>query len=153
MKDSIANITRWVLIILLALSVISALVFYMLYDSGRALIVLLDDLDNSYFVQFLNWAGVLLALTIVVSVISPIYGFIINPKNVKQLLISLAVGVVVVIIAYTMADNSVTEIQSIKYELTEAGSKRVGVGLYTTYFAFGLAVIALIYSSVIKMFK
>ncbi|RLD35433.1 MAG: hypothetical protein DRI88_00130 [Bacteroidetes bacterium] len=153
MKDSIANITRWVLIILLALSVVSALVFFVLYDSGRALTVLLDDLDNKFFVQFLNWAGVLLALTFVITVISPIYGFIINPKNVKKLLISLAVGVVVVIIAYTMADNSVTEVQSVKYGLTEAGSQRVGVGLYTTYIAFGLAVIALIYSSVIKIFK
>ena len=153
MKDSIANITRWVLIILLALSVVSALVFYTMYDSRRALTVLLDDLGNSYFVQFLNWAGILLALTALITVVSPIYGFIINPKNIKKLLISVGVAVVVVIIAYSLAGNSVTEVQSVKYGLTEAGSKRVGVGLYTTYIAFGLAIVALLYSSIVKLFK
>ncbi len=153
MKDNIANITRWVLIVLLALSVVSGLIFYTMYDSSKPLEVLLNNLDNKYFVQFLNWAGVLLGLTVIISVISPIYEFIINPKNVKKLLISLAVAVVVVIIAYALADNSVTEVQSVKYGLTEAGSKRVGVGLYTTYIGFGLAILALIYSSVVKMFK
>jgi hypothetical protein len=29
----------------------------------------------------------------------------------------------------------------------------VGVGLYTTYIAFGMAVLALLYSSVVKIFK
>ena len=45
MKDKIANISRWVLYLLLALSVISGVVFYLFYDSGRALTVLLEDLD------------------------------------------------------------------------------------------------------------
>jgi magnesium-transporting ATPase (P-type) len=153
MKDNIANITRWVLIVLLALSVVSGLIFYFMYDSSKPMEVLLEDLDNKYFVQILNWAGILLGLTVIISVISPIYEFIINPKNVKKLLVSLAVAVVVVVIAYSLADNTVTEVQSVKYGLTEAGSKRVGVGLYTTYIGFGLAVIALIYSSVVKMFK
>ena len=153
MKDNIANISRWVLYLLLALSVISGVVFYLLYDSGRADSVLLEDLDNKYLNEFLYWGGILLALTIIVTVVSPIYGFIVNPKNLGMLLISLGVAAVVVVIAYMFADNSVTEVQAVKYELTQAGSKRVGVGLYTTYIAFGLAVLALLYSSVVKIFK
>jgi len=153
MKDSIANITRWVLYLFLALSVISGLVFYLLYDSGRAMTVLLEDLDNTYLLEFLYWAGILLALTAVVTVISPIYGYIINPKNMGKLLISAGVAVVVVILAYMLADSSITEVQEVKYGLSEGGSKRVGVGLYTTYIAFGLAVIALLYSSVVRLFK
>jgi len=153
MKDSIANITRWVLYLFLALSVISGLVFYLLYDSGRAMTVLLEDLDNIYLLEILYWAGILLALTAVVTVISPIYGYIINPKNMGKLLISAGVAVVVVILAYMLADSSITEVQEVKYGLSEGGSKRVGVGLYTTYIAFGLAVIALLYSSVVRLFK
>jgi hypothetical protein len=153
MKDNIANISRWVLYLLLALSVISGVVFYLLYDSGRADSVLLEDLDNMYLNEFLYWGGILLALTILVTVISPIYGFIVNPKNLGMLLISLGVAAVVVVIAYMFADNSVTEVQSVKYELTKGGSKRVGIGLYTTYIAFGMAVLALLYSSVVKIFK
>lgn len=153
MKDNIANISRWVLYLLLALSVISGVVFYLLYDSGRADSVLLEDLDNKYLNEFLYWGGILLALTIIVTVVSPIYGFIVNPKNLGMLLISLGVAAVAVVIAYLFADNSVTEVQAVKYELTQAGSKRVGVGLYTTYIAFGLAVLALLYSSVVKIFK
>ena len=153
MKDNIANISRWVLYILLALSVISGVVFYLFYDSGRADTVLLEDLDNKYLNEFLYWGGILLALTILVTVISPIYGFIVNPKNLGMLLISLGIAAVVVVVAYMFADNSVTEVQAVKYELTEGGSKRVGVGLYTTYIAFGMAVLALLYSSVVKIFK
>jgi len=153
MKDSIANITRWVLYLFLALSVISGLVFYLLYDSGRAMTVLLEDLDNIYLDEFLYWAGILLALTVVVTVISPVYGYIVNPKNMGKLLISAGVAVVIIIIAYMLADNSVTEVQAVKYGLTEAGSKRVDVGLYTTFIIFGLAVLALLYSSVVRLFK
>jgi len=115
--------------------------------------VLLEDLDNLYLNEFLYWAGISLAVTVIVTIISPIYGFIINPKGIGQLLISAGIAVVVVIIAYILADNSITEVQAVKYGLTEAGSKRVGVGLYTTYITFGLAVIALLYSSVVKLFE
>ena len=153
MKDNIANISRWVLYLLLALSVISGVVFYLFYDSGRADTVLLEDLNNKYLIEFLYWGGILLALTILVTVISPIYGFIVNPKNLGMLLISLGIAAVVVVVAYMFADNSVTEVQAVKYELTQGGSKRVGVGLYTTYIAFGMAVLALLYSSVVKIFK
>ena len=153
MKDSIANITRWVLYLFLAVAVISGLVFYLLYDSGRAMTVLLEDLDNIYLDEFLYWAGILLALTVVVTVISPIYGYIVNPKNMGKLIISAGVAIVIIIIAYMLADDSVTEVQAVKYGLTEAGSKRVDVGLYTTFITFGLAVLALLYSSVVRLFK
>jgi len=153
MKDNIAKISRWVLYLLLALSVISGVVFYLFYDSGRALTVLLEDLNNQYLNEFLYWGAILLALTIIVTVISPIYGYIINPKNLGMLLISLGIAAVIVVIAYMFADNTVTEVQAVKYDLTQAGSKRVGVGLYTTYIAFGLAILALLYSSVVRIFK
>jgi len=63
MKDKIANITRWILYLLLALSVIPGVMFY----AGM--------LDTELF---LNWAKLLLLVAVAVMVISPLYGFIVK---------------------------------------------------------------------------
>lgn len=153
MKDKIANITRWILILLLALSVIAGVVFYGLYDFGRLQDALLADIDNQYLAIFTNWSVILLLLTIVISIASPIYGIISNPQNIIKLLISLGLIVVVVFIGYSMADNSITETQEVKYGLTQTASKLVGTGIYVTYIAFALTVLSLLYASVSKIFK
>jgi len=138
MKDKIANITRWILIVLLAVSVIPGVMFY------------LGALDTEVF---LNIAKLLLIVAAIIMVISPVYGIVTNPQNIIKLLISLAVIVVVVIVGYSIAGDAVTETQDVKYGLTQTASKMVGTGLYVTYIAFGLTVLALLYSSVIKIFK
>lgn len=138
MKDKIANITRWILILLLALSVIPGVLFY------------LGFLETDVF---LNIAKLLLVIAAATMVISPVYGIITNPTNIIKLLISLAAIAVVVIIGYSMAGDAVSEIQDVKYGLTQTSSKMVGTGLFVTYIAFGLTVLSLLYSSVIKIFK
>ena len=138
MKDKIANITRWIMIVLLAVSVIPGVMFY------------LGLLDTE---MFLNIAKMLLILAVIIMVISPVYGIITNPQNIVKLLISVALIVVVFVLGYALAGDSVSEVQSVKYGLTESASKMVGTGLYVTYIAFGLTVLSLLYSSVIKIFK
>ncbi|MBC8319847.1 MAG: hypothetical protein H8E34_03905 [Bacteroidetes bacterium] len=138
MKDNIANITRWILYLLLALSVIPGVLFYA------------DLLDTELFI---NWAKILLIIGVAVMVISPIYGFITNPQNIVKMLISIAVAVVVIVIAYSLAGNDFTEYRLEELKTTAETSKMVGVGLYATYIAFGLTVVAILYSSVIKIFK
>lgn len=153
MKDKIANITRWILILLLAVSVISGVVFYVLYDFGRVQAALLEDIDNQYLLMFTNWSVILLGLTVFIAIASPIYGIISNPQNLVKLLISLGLIVVIVFIGYSMAGDAVTETQEVKFGLTQTSSKMVGTGLYVTYIAFGLTVLSLLYSSVVKLFK
>ena len=138
MKDSIANITKWILYLLLALSVIPGVLFY----AGM--------LDTELFI---NWAKILLIVAVVVMVLSPIYGFITNPQNLVKMLISVVVMVVVVGVAYVLAGNSFTDYRLEELSTTAETSKLVGVGLYTTYIAFGLTVVAIFYASVIKIFK
>lgn len=138
MKDNIANITRWILYLLLALSVIPGVLFYA------------DLLDTELFI---NWAKLLLIVGVAVMVISPIYGFVTNPQNIVKLLISLAVMVVVIIIAYSLAGNDFTEYRLEELKATVETSTMVGVGLYATYITFGLTVVAIFYASVIKIFK
>jgi hypothetical protein len=138
MKDKIANITRWILILLLAISVIPGVLFYF------------NVLDTE---TFLNLAKILLVVAVAIMVISPVYGFITNPQNLVKLLISLGLIVVVFFVGYSMAGDAVSEVQEVKYGLTQTASKMVGTGLYVTYIAFGLTVLSLLYASVIKIFK
>ena len=138
MKDSIANITRWILYLLLALSVIPGIMFY----AGM--------LDTELFI---NWAKLLLLVAVAVMVISPIYGFIVNPQNIVKMLISLVVMVVVIGAAYALAGNSFSDYRLEELKTTAETSTMVGVGLYTTYIAFGLTVVSILYASVIKIFK
>jgi len=48
MKDSIHSITKVILIVLLALSVVSGLAFYGLFDFNRTLDMMMGDLNNPY---------------------------------------------------------------------------------------------------------
>ncbi|MCF6170238.1 MAG: hypothetical protein L3J66_04575 [Bacteroidales bacterium] len=138
MKDKIANITRWILYLLLAFVALSGLLFYF------------KVIDSE---TFINLGKLLLVVGVAVMVISPVYGFITNPQNIIQLLISIGVAVVVVVIAYSLAENYYSDYQLEDLEITADTSKLVGVGLYTTYIAFGLTVLSVLYSSVVKMFK
>ena len=138
MKDSIANITKWILYLLVAFSVIPGVLFY----TGM--------LDTDIF---LNWAYLLLLVAVFIMVISPIYEFIINPQNIVKMLVGIAVMVVIVGVAYSLAGNNFTDYRLEELQITSDTSKLVGIGLFTTYITFGLTIIAIIYNSIIKLFK
>ena len=138
MKDSIANITKWILYLLMALVFVSGLLFY---------------LNILSFDLFINWSKLLLIIGVAVMIVSPIYGFISHPKNAVKLLISLALFVVVIIIGYSMAGNNFTDLRLEELETTAETSKLVGMGLIVTYIAFALGILTAIYSAIIKAFK
>jgi len=138
MKDNIANITRWILYLLLAFVALSGLLFY------------IKVIDSE---TFINVGKLLLIIGVAIMVISPIYGFITNPQNIVKLLISIGAVVVVVIIAYSIASNNFSDYQLEDLKTTAETSKLVGMGLFVTYIAFGLTVVAVLYASVVKLFK
>jgi hypothetical protein len=138
MKDNIANITRWILYLLMAFVALSGLLFY------------LKVIDSE---TFINAGKLLLIVGVAVMVISPIYGILTNPQNIIKLLISIGVAVVVVVIGYSMADNTFTAYQLEDLGTTAETSKLVGMGLIVTYIAFALTVISVLYASVVKLFK
>ncbi|HJN06237.1 MAG TPA: hypothetical protein QF480_06445 [Bacteroidales bacterium] len=138
MKDNIANITKWILYLLLALSVIPGVLFYTNVISPGT---------------FINWAKILLIIGVAVMFLSPIYGFITNPQNIIKMLISIGVMVVVIVIAYAVAGNEFTEYQLEELRTTAHTSTLVGMGLYATYITFGLTVVAIFYASISKIFK
>ena len=138
MKDNIANITKWILYVLLGIVAILGILFYT------------DNLSVDSFITSAKW---LLILGVTVMVISPFYTFIINPKNLVKLLVSIALFIAVIVIGYSLAGNTFTELQLDVLKTDASTSKLVGMGLYVTYIAFGLTILAAIYASVVKVFK
>jgi hypothetical protein len=138
MKDNIAGITKWILYVLIAIVATLGILFYT------------DVLGSE---GIINGAKYMLYLGIVVMIISPIYSYITNPSNIVKLLISLGLMVVVIVIGYSMADNTFTDLELEVLKTDANTSKLVGMGLYVTYIAFGLALLAAIYASVVKAFK
>jgi len=138
MKDKIANITKWITILLLAFVSLSGVLFYV------------NVIDSE---TFINVGKLLLIVGVAVMVISPLYGFITNPQNIVKMLISVGAAVVVIVIAYSLAGNSFSAYDLEGLETTAETSKLVGMGLIATYIAFGITVLAVLYSSVVKLFK
>ena len=138
MKDKIANITRWILYLMLLLSVIPGILFY----TGTV------DTD-----VFLNWGKFMLIAGVAVIIIAPIFTFAINPQNLIKMLISIVLFVVIIGLSYTLATNQLSALQLEEYGITSETSRLVGMGLIATYITFGLAIISILFSMIIKPFK
>jgi len=138
MKDSVANVTRWILIGLLAFVTLLGVLFYAGVMSVGS---------------YISWSIILLILGIFIMIVSPIYGFISHPKNALKLLASLVLLVIILIISYSIAGNQFSDLRLEELKTTAQISKLVGMGLYVTYSLFGITVLAVIFSAVIKPFK
>jgi hypothetical protein len=138
MKDSIAKITKWILYVLLAMSAISGLFFY----------INLMSLD-----LFINIGIFILIIGILIMIISPVYGFITNPQNMKILLVSLLLGVVILVISYLISGNELSSNYLEQYNTTANDSRIIGMGLIATYIMFALSLLTFLYSAIIKAIK
>jgi hypothetical protein len=138
MVDKLSKYVGWVLYVLMAVSAVLAILFYT------------NSLSTDNFIQ---WGYVLIIASVIIAVISPIYGFILAPRNAIKLLIILGLVAVVAFIAYSVAGNTFSETRLDLLKIDAQTSRLVGMGLYFTYFAFAASILAIIFSSVIKIFK
>lgn len=138
MTDKLSKYVSWVLIALMAVSVVLAVLFYF------------ANLNESTLMQ---WAYVLLGGVILISIISPIYSFILQPKNIVKLLIGLGFVLVIAIIAYSASANTFSDARLTALKTTAEISAQVGMGLLFTYITAGIAILAVLFSSISKFFK
>ncbi len=138
MVDKLSKYVGWVLYVLMAVSAVLAVLFYT------------ESIESS---KFLQWSYVLLISGVVIAVGSPIYGFILAPKNAVKLLVILVVVAIIGFIAYSIAGNSYSETKLELLKVTEQTSRNVGMGIIFTYIAFAIASLAILFSSVLKIFK
>jgi hypothetical protein len=138
MVNKTSKIVSWVLYVLMAVSALLAVLFYA------------GGIDSA---SLMVWGYILLALGVIVAFISPVYGFIMNPGNIVKLLVSLGLVVVIGIISYSMAGNTFSDLRLETLNITEQTSKWVGMGLLFTYITSVLAIVAILFSTVYKIFK
>ncbi|MFH1320632.1 MAG: hypothetical protein ABII90_08270 [Bacteroidota bacterium] len=137
MPDSLSKVLSFALYILIGLSVVLAILFYLGFIAEDPLIY---------------WTYLLFIVATVTAIVFPVYFIIINPKGAKMVLIGLGILILFFVIAYLLASDQVF----IKYEsygIDAAASKRVGTGLIATYLLGIGAVVAIIYSGISSMFK
>lgn len=92
---------------------------------------------------------ILLAVAVLAAIVFPIIQLVQNPKNAKGALVGIGALVIVVGISYVLAsDNNPSNM-----EITAEGAKQVGTGLYAFYILSIVAIVALVYSEVAKLFK
>jgi len=111
------------------------------------------------------WGGLVLNASIVLFIICAvmavgfaIYKFITdaidNPKSAIKPAIALGAVALLVIISYSMASDAIHQfLGSDNFEITASTSKWVETSLYGMYILFGIAVVALIYTEVSRIWR
>lgn len=104
--------------------------------------------------SFIFYAYILVAITVLITLFFTIRALVLNPKGLKLAMIGVGVGIVLVVIAALLADDTVLNLPHYKGKGNVPRTLLwTDIGLYVAYFLAGLAVIAIIYSEISKYFK
>lgn len=101
-------------------------------------------------------AYILIGIAALGALLGSIIGMLRNPGGIKQMLIGLGGLIVVVGIAYMLANDVIpktTLSPEDLAEITPATAKNVGTGLIAFYILFFVAIAAAVYSEVSRIFK
>ena len=153
-NDLIQKIAKIVSILFMVIGAI--FIILIMYNGDKELendLGLRAKLLNPYF-----WISyVIFGLCAFFALIFPIIFMIQNPKKALRTLFVLIGFVIIFGIAYLLASDAIDSEPMQKAfkegEITEIGSRRVGMGLIGTYIVAGLAIIVTIYAGLSKMFK
>jgi len=142
-----SKILRIVLIVLMALS---AFICFLFYVGGEDI-----NGDPVFTNLYIVWAYALAGLAVGFTVIFPIIQMITNPKNAKKSLVGVLALGAVILVSYIVSSGDLLGI--IDPELIEFDTpntlKYAGTMLYTNYLLAGLAIVAMAYSEISKVFK
>ncbi len=138
MVNKLSKIVSWILYLLVGVSALLTILFYT------------NTLGEAAYIQ---WGIILLIIAAVIAIVSPIYGFILNPGNIVKLLISVGLVVVIGILSYSFAGNTFSQMRLETLGVTAQISKLVGAGLLFTYIVAIFSIVTIIFSSIMKLFK
>ncbi len=139
MTDRISKLLQWFLYLLLAVSAILTVLFYVDSDSNTDV--------------YIYWSYVLLGITVVVTIVASLAGMLLKPKSAVKILILAGIMVVIGIVSYSMSGNEFSAIWLEQKDVTVATSRIVGAGLFFSYFLAALAVLAIVVASIARIFK
>ncbi|MBE9488055.1 MAG: hypothetical protein IMY73_02625 [Bacteroidetes bacterium] len=100
----------------------------------------------------MRWTYIMLGISISAMVLLPILGMIKDPKSAVRSLLGL--GIVLVILAICYAFSDATPISTPAKEFTNSMELRLSdTGLYATYVALAIAIVAIFVGEIYKFFK
>ena len=138
MSDTLSKVVQWFLYLMLGISALFGVLFY-------------ADVAGENLL--LTWGYALLGITILATLIAAVSNILLKPKGSLKVLVIVAIMAVVAVISYVFSTNEFTSAQLEKMQITETTSKLVGAGLLFTYFLAAVAILAIIYSAVSRIFK
>jgi hypothetical protein len=138
MTEKKFKLIQWMLYILMAISALLTILFYLNPSSPDVL---------------LYWGYILVILSGIVILIVSLSGILSNPKgSVKALMVVIAM-VLLAIISYVLSKNTLSPAELEKYSISPNGVKLVGAGLLMTYMIGIVAIGVFIYTSLSRFFK
>ncbi len=152
MSEKSTKLTNYLSWALMALTIVLAILFYF---GG-----VVEGTDGTRYEEpnvtnsFIFYTYILIGITLLLTIFFSLRNLILNPKGLKMSLIALGIGVVLVIIAALLADDTVLNLPHYKGEGNVPRTLLwTDIGLYVAYFLLALAIIAILYSEISKYFK
>ena len=139
MGDKLSKLLQIGLYVLLGVSSIFYLFFYINGESMTDTVLV--------------WAYILLGITVVLLLAFPIIHFIKNPKSAVKFLLILVGFAILYGVGYMLASDNIASPIFEKQDISSNLSQMIGAGIITTYILAGLAVLAILYSSISSAFN
>ena len=157
MKNSLAlRFGQIFFYLLMAVSVVLVVIFYVKngnVNPDDSVPKQMSDL-GPILNKFVYWTYFMVAAAVFFTLIFPIANMFFNPKSGLKTLLSIAVLALILFVGYQLADDTLLELPG--YDGNDNVASRLkltGMGVYTMYIMLGGALLALVYSSISKLFR
>ena len=150
--NSKLNISRWVFLALAAVTVIIAVLYYLVVGTIDPAFRAGDPTPRADL--FLNWGYILIILGIILALVSVVFTALIKGVNVKTLLIAVIAFAVIAVVAYLMSSSAFSQTYQAG-EITYSGKTHgmVTFGLNFFYVTLAVAIISILFSVIYKAVK
>lgn len=146
----IALITKIISWVIMGASIVVALVYFFRITGAE------PEMETIIAAPYINWAILLLLIGAVLAVLFPLVHFILNPKNIAKVLVSLGVLAAVFVAAYLLSDTTpiVTATSALEPNFSDPSVlKLADTGIIATYILLGTALLALLVTGVRGIFN
>ena len=150
--NSKLNISRWVFLALAAVTVIIAVLYYLVVGTIEPAFKAGEPTPRADL--FLNWGYILIILGIVLALVSVVFTALVKGVNVKTLLIAVIAFAVIAVVAYIMSRGAFSQTYQAG-EITYSGKTHgmVTFGLNFFYVTLAVAIISILFSVIYKAVK
>ena len=150
--NSKLNISKWVFLALAAVTVIIAVLYYLVVGTIKPNYLAGEPTPRADL--FLNWGYILIILGIVLALISVIFTAAVKGVNGKTLLIAVIAFAIIAVVAYIMSKGAFAEAYQAG-EITYSGKTHgmVEFGLNFFYVTLVVAIVSILFSVVYKAVK